>query len=83
MTTGAEAMPTYRLRVAWRERNGIVRSPVSDEGIDAPSLREAIAVALTRSQQILAADTNLAWIVDPDGHVAWTLRMDEGSAVAV
>ena len=40
-------------------------------------------MALARPQQLLATGTNLAWIVDPDGHVAWTLRMDETSAVAV
>ncbi|GJE33275.1 hypothetical protein [Methylobacterium oxalidis] len=83
MTTGAEAMPIYRLRVAWRERNGIVRAPISDESIEASNLRDAIAVALARPQQLLATGTNLAWIVDPEGHVAWTLRMDDTSAVAV
>ena len=76
-------MSTYHLRVAWREDSGIVRSPVCDEPIDAPSLRDAIAVALTRSQSLLRAGTNLAWLVDPDGHIAWSLRMDEDSAVAI
>ena len=76
-------MPTYHLRVAWRENSGAVRPPICDDPIEAPTLRDAIAVALTRSQALLSAGTNLAWLVDPDGHIAWTLRMDEDSAFAV
>jgi hypothetical protein len=75
-------MSTYHLRVAWREESGVVRLPVCNDPIEAPSLRDAIAVALTRSQHLLSAGTNLAWLVDPKGHIAWTLRMDEDSTVA-
>ncbi|MGU3540785.1 hypothetical protein [Methylobacterium sp. A54F] len=76
-------MPPYQLRVAWREPNGVVRTPVCDEAIHAPSLRDAIAVALSRSQQLLADRTNLAWLVDAEGHMAWTLRMDDTNAEPV
>ena len=46
-------------------------------GLDADHL------ALARSQQLLTEGTNLAWLVGPDGHMAWSLRMDEDSAVAI
>ncbi|WP_336485542.1 hypothetical protein [Methylobacterium nigriterrae] len=76
-------MPIYHLRVAWREDSGVVRPPLCDDPIEAPSLRDAITVALARSQQLLTEGTNLAWLVGPDGHMAWSLRMDEDSAVAI
>ena len=73
------ALPTYRLRVAWREKHGVVRPPLFDEPINAASLREAIGAVLG-SGTFLADGANLAWLSDEAGNLLWTLRMDEQSA---
>lgn len=73
------ALPTYRLRVAWREKHGVVRAPVRDEPIAAASLREAIGAVLGNGI-VLTEGTNLAWLSDEAGNLVWTLRMDEHNA---
>lgn len=73
-------MPTYRFRVAWREKHGIVRRPVHDEIVEASGLREAIAAALSHGDSLLTEGTNLAYLTDDDGFLVWTLRMDEFNA---
>ena len=72
-------MPTYRLRVSWREKHGIVRRPMRDVPIEAASLREAIGAVLG-SGGILTDGTNFAWLTDEGGNLVWTLRMDDENA---
>ncbi|TXN19284.1 MULTISPECIES: hypothetical protein [Methylobacterium] len=73
-------MHLYRLRVAFRDKRGIVRPPALDETLKAASLREAIGAILGDADRLLLAGTNLAWLTDTDGNMLWTLRMDEQNA---
>lgn len=72
-------MPSYRFRVAWREKNGVVRKPVHDEAVTATSLREAIGEVLG-NDAFLAEGTNFAWLSDEAENLVWTLRMDDHNA---
>lgn len=73
-------LQTYRLRVAFREKRGVVRAPARDETIQAANLREAISAVLGEADSLLIAGTNLAWLTDREDNLMWTLRMDEHNA---
>ncbi|MET0257898.1 MAG: hypothetical protein ABW179_04890 [Methylobacterium sp.] len=73
-------MQSYRLRVAFRDRRGIVRPPARDETLQVASLREAIGALLSDADSLLVAGTNLAWLTDKNDNLLWTLRMDEERA---
>ncbi|GEP00275.1 hypothetical protein [Methylobacterium haplocladii] len=73
-------MHTYRLRVAFRDKRGIVRPPARDETIEVANLREAIGALLSNADTLLIEGTNLAWLTDKEGNLLWTLRMDEQNA---
>lgn len=73
-------MPTYRLRVAWREKHGVVRPAVRDEPVKAATLREAIGAILGDGSSVLAEGINFAWLTDEEDNLVWTLRMDDQNA---
>jgi hypothetical protein len=75
-----KTVQTFRLRVAFREKRGLVRPPARDETIQAVNLREALGAILCDADSLLIAGTNLAWLTDKNDTLLWTLRMDEQNA---
>lgn len=73
-------MHSYRLRVAFRDQRGVVRTPARDEILKAANLREVLGAILCDADSLLIAGTNLAWLTDREENLLWTLRMDEQNA---
>ena len=78
--SGRSALPAYRLRVAWRDKHGIVRRPARDETVSASTLREAVAAVLGDADGLLIEGTNFAWLSDEEENLLWTLHMDDFNA---
>jgi hypothetical protein len=75
-------MPQFRLRVAARDRHGMVARPLCNVPIEAATVRQASAIALGRADELFSDEVNLAWLVDEAGNLVWTLRIEEAEPVA-
>lgn len=74
-------MAQFRLRVAARDRHGMVARPLRTVPIEAATVRQASAIALGRADELFSDEANLAWLVDEAGDLVWTLRIEEAEPV--
>lgn len=71
-------MKTFRLHRGWREPNGLVTDHATLERvIKATSASDAMGAALAEGDFVLDDDTNLVWLMDDQGALVWSLRLDD------
>ncbi|AWV19843.1 hypothetical protein A3862_29860 (plasmid) [Methylobacterium sp. XJLW] len=71
-------MKGFRLHRGWREPNGLVTNHVTLERIiKAASACDAMGVALAEGDFVLDVDINLVWLIDDQGTLVWSLRLDD------
>jgi len=70
-------MQHYRFCVALRRPDGTVDAPVREEIIVAASAPEAIEAAKRIPIDMIGSGTNAIYLINPNGHVIWSLRLGE------
>lgn len=68
-------MRDYRFCVALRRNDGVVDEPVHEEVITAQDAADAIALAKNVAVDMIGLEANAIYLVDPEGHVVWSLRL--------
>ena len=70
-------MHLYRFCVALRHLDGALDAPAREESIMARDADEAIAAAKRIHVDMIDTGTNSIYLLDPAGHVIWSLRLGE------
>lgn len=68
-------MRDYRFCVALRRADGVVDEPMREERISAKDAADAIALAKDIDVDMVGLRANAIYLVGPDGHVVWSLRL--------
>lgn len=68
-------MRDYQFCVAVRRTDGLLEAPVREEVITAKDGAHAVALARAIDVDMVGLRANAVYLVDPDGHVLWSLRL--------
>jgi hypothetical protein len=69
------AMPAFKLCVAVRDLDGMLGEPVHAEIITAVDAYGAVEYARGVDLDMVRLKANALYVVDPNGHVVWSLRL--------
>lgn len=67
-------MTDYRFCVALRRPDGVFDEPVHEEIVTATDGADAIALAKGVNVDMIGLRANAIYLVDPNGHIVWSLR---------
>ncbi|MCJ2071636.1 hypothetical protein MKK75_23020 [Methylobacterium sp. J-030] len=70
-------MRNYRLCAAYRAPDGLLSTPVYEETITAKDVADAVAQAKATELDMAGLKANAIYLINADGHVAWSLRIAE------
>jgi len=71
-------MSTFRLHRGWREPDGLVTAHSTlGRIIEAASASDAVSTALAEGDFLISDGANLAWLIDDQGALVWSLRLDD------
>lgn len=70
-------MLVFRFCVALRHPDGRLDAPVREERMLASNADEAIEAAKRIHVDMVGTSTNSIYLIDPAGHVIWSLRLGE------
>ncbi|WP_408902966.1 hypothetical protein [Methylobacterium radiotolerans] len=70
-------MQHYRFCVALRRPDGTLDTPVREEIIAATRAEDAVLAAKRIHVDMIGTGTNAIYLLDPIGHVIWSLRMGD------
>jgi hypothetical protein len=70
-------MQQYRFCVALRRPDGTLDTPVREEIIAAARASDAILAAKRIPVDMVGTGTNAIYLLDPIGHVIWSLRLGD------
>ena len=68
-------MRDFRFCVAFRDRDGMLDEPLHEEIITAYDATDAVARAKAVELDMAGLKANALYLVDPEGHVVWSLRL--------
>jgi hypothetical protein len=72
-------MRIYRLCLAHRTTDGVLSPPLREKVITAEDATGAVAQAKSLEMDMTGLRANALYLVDENGHVAWSLRMADNS----
>ncbi|SDO55427.1 hypothetical protein SAMN05216360_12719 [Methylobacterium phyllostachyos] len=74
-------MRDYRFCVALRAPDGLLSAPVYEEVITAKDAADAVVLAKAVELNMSNLKANALYLVDANGHVAWSLRIADAPDV--
>src|SRR3954463_3590475 len=71
-------MSTFHLHRGWREPDGLITAHGTlGRVIEAASASDAVSTALAEGDFLIADGANLAWLIDDQGALVWSLRLGD------